>query len=95
MAADPPGAILSGDTSPEAERVQIDTWRGMTTVQRARLIADASRAIRVLALAGLRTRHPAAGERELIARLAEITLGKLLAARVYPELERRTGSRSE
>jgi hypothetical protein len=50
------------------------------------VITGACRAVRTLALAGLRTRDPAASERELIARLADLTLGSTLARRVYPEL---------
>lgn len=54
----------------------------------AQLIAGASRAARTLALAGLRDRHPAEPEDMLIARLAELTLGRSLARTVYPEIER-------
>ena len=46
----------------------------------------ATRAARALALAGLRARYPAASERELVVRFAELTLGSELARRVYPEL---------
>lgn len=80
------GAVLSNDTDADAERVQVDAWRRMSTIDKARLIADASRSIRRMALAGLRARYPNAGEPELIARLAELTLGWPLAVKAYPEL---------
>ena len=39
-----------------------------------------------MALAGLRQRHPSAGESEIVARFALLTLGPSLACRVYPQL---------
>jgi hypothetical protein len=80
------GGILSRDTDRLSEARQIQAWRALSTVERARVITGACRAVRTLALAGLRTRDPAASERELIARLADLTLGSTLARRVYPEL---------
>ena len=67
--------------------MQVQVWRGMSTVELAQLIAAASRATRTLALAGLRERYPAESDLMLIARFAELTLGSSLARRVYPELE--------
>lgn len=79
--------VLSDDTSGEAERLQVRVWRSLSSLERARLIAGASRAARAMALAGLRDRHPDASERELVAQLALITAGPALAARVYPDLD--------
>lgn len=58
----------------------------MSSVQRARLVAGAARTARAMALAGLRQRHPAASESEIVARFALLTLGPSLAHRVYPHL---------
>jgi hypothetical protein len=80
------GGVLSSDTDRLSESRQIHVWRSLTTVERARVITGACRAVRTLALARLRTRYPAASERELVARLAVVTLGATLARRVYPEL---------
>lgn len=80
-------AILSDDTAPEVERQQIEIWRRMHPGDKARLMAAASRSVRTLALAGLRSRHPAASEREIIARFAAMTLGRPLAVKAYPELD--------
>ncbi len=80
--------MLSRDTSRAAEQMQVGAWRALTTVEIAELVVGASRAVRALALAGLRERYPEASEDTLIPRLAEITLGRELARRVYPELER-------
>ena len=81
--------VLASDTSAEAEARQVRAWQAMSTAEIARLVDDLSSTARVLTLAGLRERHPAASEQELVARLAEITLGPELARRVYPILTRR------
>jgi hypothetical protein len=83
---DESSAILSADTTRAAERLQLMAWRSMSSVQRAQLVAGAARTVRAMALAGLRQRHPAASEPEIIARLACLTLGPPLAHRVYPHL---------
>jgi len=74
------------DTTVGVEAQQIEIWRSLSTVQVAQVVSGASRAVRTLALAGLRTRFPAAAEPELTARLAAITLGPALARQVYPQL---------
>jgi len=79
-------ALLASDTSPDAERRQIEVWRRLSTLERARIIDGASRTVRSLALAGVRARHPGASDAMLVARYAELTLGAELARRVYPDL---------
>jgi hypothetical protein len=74
------------DTTLAAEAQQIEIWRSLSTVQVAQVVSGASRAVRTLALAGLRTRFPSAAEPELTARLAAMTLGPALAREVYPQL---------
>jgi hypothetical protein len=71
------------DTTPEAERVQIQILRSMPSWQRFKLINDMIVTSRKLALAGLRERFPNASEQELRRRLATLLLGSELAARVY------------
>jgi hypothetical protein len=48
------------------------------------LINGASRAVRLMALAGIRSRHPDAPDEELVARLARLTVDASLARRAYP-----------
>jgi hypothetical protein len=79
--------VLSADTSFDVEQRQIAMWRAMSTAERFSLVNGASRAVRTLAMAGLKTRYPNAAESELIARLARVTLGEALARRAYPELD--------
>ena len=77
---------LSVDTTRYAERLQVMAWRSMSSVERAQLVAGATRTVRAIALAGLRQRHPGASESEIVARLALLTLGPGLAHRAYPQL---------
>jgi hypothetical protein len=78
--------VLSGDTSRDAERLQVMAWRSMSSVQRAQLVRGAARAVGAMALAGVRQRHPGTSESEIVARLALLTLGSSLALRVCPHL---------
>ena len=82
----PRGAILSRDTTEEAERVQVGIWRRMSSLERAQVITGACRAARAFAFAGLRARHPEASERMLVALYVELTAGSELARRAYPDL---------
>jgi hypothetical protein len=79
------GAVLSRDTSRAIEARQVERWRALSSAERAALIAGASQMVRDLAFAGLRARHPKAGERELLLRYAILTLGPSTAAQIYPD----------
>ena len=78
-------AVLSSDTSLEAERAQVEMWRKMSPLEKVRTVTEISRAVQELSLAGIRLRHPEASERECLLRLAIIKLGRQLACEVYPE----------
>ena len=78
-------AVLSRDTAPEAECLQVEIWRRMSPLQKAQLTSAVTRRARDLALAGIRSRHPDASSRELEIRLAQMTLGADLARRVYSD----------
>jgi hypothetical protein len=84
--AQPCDAKPERDTMVGVETQQVEIWRALSTIQVAQVVSGASRAVRTLALAGLRTRFPSAAEPELTARLAAITLGPALARQVYPQL---------
>lgn len=71
------------DTHAEAERVQIEGLRAMSPAQKMTLLIGMIEAGRTLAMAGVRTRHPAAGEEELRRRFAALVLGEELAEKVY------------
>ena len=77
--------VLSADSSPAVERLQIDAWRQMSPVQKARTVDALTRTVQVLALAGIRERHPDASERECFLRLAVLKLGGEATRRLYPD----------
>lgn len=82
----PGGAVLAADTSREAERVQVELWRRMSPLEKARIVSEISRTAQELSLLGIRRRHPHASERECLLRLAVMKLGRDLARAVYPEV---------
>lgn len=78
---------LSPDTSPEIERLQIEHLRQMPPWRKIKLVGDMNDAVRTLALAGLRQRHPADTPARRYRRLADLMLGPELAARVYGQMQ--------
>lgn len=68
----------SSDTSYEAEQVYFDLLRRMTPAERIRRACDLAEAGRRIALASLRERYPRATERDLILRLASLTIDPAL-----------------
>jgi hypothetical protein len=76
-------SALADDTHPDMERRQIDRLRQIPVWRKLELMAAMSQSVQLLALAGLRQRHPAAGPAELRRRLADLLLGPELAARAY------------
>ena len=78
-------AILSRDTSRQAEDMQIELWRGMSSISKIQAVSALTRSVLRLSLAGIRQRHPEATDLECKVRLARLILGPELAERVYPE----------
>lgn len=70
------------DTSPEARDRYHAHLRRLTPAARLQATCALSQAIRTLALAGLRERHPLAGPEELRARLVVRLYGRAYAERV-------------
>jgi hypothetical protein len=65
--------------------MQIELWRRMSPLAKARAAAEISRSAQELSLAGIRMRHPGAPEAECMLRLAVLKLGRRLAFLAYPE----------
>jgi hypothetical protein len=84
-------AILSRDTSADAERLQIEVWRRMSPLDKAGIMSQATHDALTLALAGIRQRHPGASERECFIRLAALQLGPVLVRQVYPDADQFLG----
>lgn len=79
-------SVLSSDTHPKMEALQIQLWRQATPTRKMDMLAQLNTSARILALMGLRSRYPHAGEAELRRRLAGLLLGEELASRVYGEM---------
>ena len=79
------GVTLASDTSIEAQRVQVELWRRMSPLEKARTVSAITLAAQQFSLAGIRLRHPRASNRECMLRLAILKLGRELTYRVYPD----------
>ncbi len=75
------------DTHPSMEALQIQLLRQAPPWRKLEMLAQLNASARLLALSGLRQRHPGAGEGELRRRLAGLLLGEELARKVYGEIE--------
>jgi hypothetical protein len=87
-------AILSRDTSRDAEDVQIEILRHASPQEKAEMLRGMHRSALALTRQGLRRRHPTASGAELESLRAQLWLGRELAARAYPgapELAPRNG----
>ncbi|MGH9832075.1 MAG: hypothetical protein ACREBD_00885 [Blastocatellia bacterium] len=71
---------LSPDTPPEIEEIMIEGYRKMSAAKKLQIMQDLIRAAYWLALGDIRRKHPNAGTRELMLRLA--------SRRIEPELLR-------
>jgi len=73
----------SRDTHPAIEALRIEGFRRMTPAQKFAQVASLTRAVRDLALIGIRTRHPGISEREARIRLASMTTDSSVLARAF------------
>lgn len=77
---------LADDTPLEVEAIQLDMIRRTPVWRRLEIVAELNESVKMMALAGLRGRHPDASPTELRRRLADLYLGEELAERVYGPL---------
>lgn len=77
---------LFPDTSPEAEAVLIELFRQAPGCRKLEMVGELYATTKVLAMGGLRERHPHASEVELRRRLAGLLLGEDLATRAFGPL---------
>ena len=80
-------SVLSSDTHPKMEALQIELWRQATPTRKMEMLAQLNVSVRMLALAGLRSRFPNANEAEVRFKLAGLLLGDELARKVYGEID--------
>ncbi|MHC4620420.1 MAG: hypothetical protein ACYTEQ_21950 [Planctomycetota bacterium] len=83
------------DTSPQAQKVQHEIYRRMPPVRKVQLIFDACRTGKLLAMAGLRQRHPSASDEEVWHMWARQHLGDELYNEVYGTATDEDGGISE
>lgn len=79
-------SALFPDTHPKMEALQIQLWRRTTPTRKMQMLAQLNASARLLALAGLRSLYPLAGESEIQRRLAGLVLGEELAKKVYGDI---------
>jgi hypothetical protein len=70
---------LYSDTHPRMEALQIELWRQASPTRKMNMLAQLNASVRLLALAGLRSRFPQASEGELHYKLAVSLFGEELA----------------
>jgi hypothetical protein len=80
-------SALYSDTDAKMEALQVRLLREAPVWRKVEMLAQLNTSARMLALSGLRQRHPRAGESELHRRLAGLLLGEELARKVYGELK--------
>ena len=73
------------DTLPEAEKVQIDLFRGMDPAERLQRGIELSGTCRRLMREGVRSRHPEYDDRQLKLAVIRLTLTEELFLAAYPE----------
>ena len=78
-------SVLSSDTDPKMEALQIQAWRQASPTRKMNMLAQLNASARRLALTGLRAQYPQASEAELRLKLAGLLFGDELARKVYGE----------
>jgi hypothetical protein len=71
------------DTSPEAWEFYLELVRKLTPGERIERAFEITKFVYAMCEAGLRQRHPNAGDREIFLRRAQMTLGDELFQKVY------------
>jgi len=76
-------SVLSSDTHPKMEALQIQVIRHMPAWKKISMVNDLNETIKTLAVSGIKERHPNATPQEIHRILAELILGAELARKVY------------
>ena len=78
---------MISDTHPKMEQLRIDLLRELPSWRKLHMVGQMYETMKLLALSGLRQRHPGVSEAELQRRLADLWLGPELAVKVFGPLE--------
>lgn len=76
-------SALFPDTHPRMEALQIELIRRMPSWRKFAVVDSLNETVRMLALSGIKQRHPDATAEEIRLLLAELMLGEELAQKVY------------
>ncbi|HLA08214.1 MAG TPA: hypothetical protein VJ022_12255 [Anaerolineales bacterium] len=76
-------SVLSSDTHPKMEALQIQVIRRMPAWKKISIVNDLNETVKTLAVSGIKERHPNATPQEIHRMLAELMLGAELARKVY------------
>ena len=76
---------FSLDTTDDARDAQRDAYRRLGGPARVEIVFRLNALVRQTAMAGIRRRHPAYTERDVIAAYRRLTLGDELVRQVYPD----------
>jgi hypothetical protein len=76
-------SILSSDTHPKAERMQIEFIRRMPMWKKLSIVDGLNETVKTLAITGIKQRFPNATPEQVKRMLAELMLGAELARKVY------------
>ena len=76
-------SVLSSDTHPKAEQIQLEVIRRMPSWKKFAMVDDLNEPVKVLAISGIKQRYPTATLEQIQRMLAELMLGAELAQKVY------------
>ncbi|HPB30477.1 MAG TPA: hypothetical protein PLB62_03380 [Candidatus Sumerlaeota bacterium] len=74
---------LYSDTHPEMEALQIRLIRQMPPWKKIAIVDGLNEAVKILAISGIKQRHPEATAEQVRRMLADLLLGEELARKVY------------
>jgi len=76
-------SVLSSDTHPKVERMQIEFIRRMPMWKKLSIVDGLNETVKTLAITGIKQRNPNATAEQVRRMLAELMLGAELARKVY------------
>ena len=76
-------SILSSDTHPKIERMQIEFIRRMPSWKKFSIVDGLNETVKTLAITGIKQRNPDATPEQIHRMLAALMLGDELARKVY------------
>ena len=78
-----PMSVLSSDTHPKMEQVQIEFIRRMPSWKKIAIVDGLNETVKTLAITGIKQRNPQATSQQIHRMLAALMLGEDLARKVY------------